>query len=289
MPLPQRSLKSSHRSAALSACRNGLTILELLVVSGTITVLIALILPAVQAARESARRMECANHLKQIGLALHGYHDLLSTFPPGWRDDHLQYSAYGWANGLLPLLDQHDVFNAIHFEERVDFTEHAPLVRTVLKSFQCPSDVAPHRWELRDHDAPQTVLMELPLSNYICVFGTLDPDGTVLEGDGAFIRNRSFRIADFEAGLSNTMFIGERSANHLPGTWFGFLYRGQEAQSRVAGYVNHPPGSAEADESDFSSRHSSGAFFLWGDGHVDFVSQFVDRTVYHSSGTRTAD
>ncbi len=269
--------------------RRGLTILELLVVMAVIAVLVALILPAVQAARESARRIECSNKLKQIGLALHGYHDLLSTFPPGWRDDHQQYSAFAWADGLLPLLEQHDVFNSIQFESRLDAPAHTPIAGVNLKSFQCPSDVAPNRWELRDHSAPHAVLMELPHSNYVSVFGTVDPDGTVLEGDGPFIRNRSFRTADIEGGLSNTIFVGERAASHLPATWFGFIYQGEEAQSRVAGYVHDPPGTDGADESEFSSRHSDGAFFLWGDGHVSFISRSIDRTTYRTYGTRRAE
>lgn len=274
---------------SIVARRRGLTILELLVVMAVISVLVALILPAVQAARESARRIECSNNLKQIGIALHGYHDLLSSFPPGWRDDHQQYSAYAWADGLLPLLEQHEVFNSIHFESRLDDPAHAPIADFNLKSFQCPSDVARYRWELRDHSAPHSVLMELPHSNYVSVFGTCDPDGTVLEGDGPFIRNRSFRAADIEAGLSNTIFVGERAASHLPATWFGFIYQGEEAQSRVSGYVNDPPGADGADESEFSSRHSNGAYFLWGDGHVSFISQFIDRTTYRSYGTRRAE
>jgi hypothetical protein len=254
-----------------------------------IGVLVALVLPAVQAARESARRIECANNLKQIGLALHGYHDLLNTFPPGWRDDHLQHSAYAWANGLLPLLEEHDVFHSIRFEAQFDDQAHAHIPQAVVKTFHCPSDVAPHYWELRDHSPPHAVLMDLPQSNYVGVFGTRDPDGTVLEGDGVFIRNRSIRSAEIEAGLSNTIFVGEREASHLPGTWFGFLYQGDEAQSRVTGYVNLPPGSDGADESEFSSRHGNGAFFLWGDGRTTFVSQFIDRATYLTFGTRDAE
>ena len=280
---------AARRGRVGAARRRGLTILELLVVMAVLGVLVALILPAIQAAREAARRMECSNNLKQIGLALHAYHDLLNTFPPGWRDDHMQSSAYAWSNGLLPLLDQHDAFNRICFEATLDAPQHAPISQFNLKPFQCPSDVAPYHWELRDHSVPHPVLMELPHSNYVSVFGTLDPDGTVLEGDGAFVRNRSFRTADIEAGLSNTMFVGERAASQLPATWFGFLYQGEEAQSRVAGYVNNPPGAEGADESEFSSRHSDGAFFLWGDGHVSFIPTSIDRTTYRSHGTRQAE
>lgn len=265
--------------------RSGLTILELLVVIAIIGVLVALILPAVQSARETARRMQCSNNLKQIGIALHSYHDLLGALPPGWRDDQQGTSAFGWANGLLPVLEQHQVFTEINFEASVNSVEHLKMFDHILSALRCPSDVAPTQFPFTQSGNPANVLMTLPHSNYVAVFGTLDPDGTTQEGNGAFIRNRSIRFNEFTAGLSNVLVVGERSVDLLPATWFGFVYGGEEAQSRVAGYINHPPQHPQTDESEFASRHSGGAFFLWGDGHVSFISGSTDRDTYLSWGT----
>ena len=277
------------QSNILTRHRAALTVLELFVVAAIIAVLVALVLPAVQSARESARRSQCSNRLKQIGIALHGYHDLLSTLPPGWRDDHMGESAFGWINGILPLLEQHSLFEAIDFEGRIDNPLHDSVVQTQLPLLRCPSDVGLWQFPLRDHDTHSVILMSLPLSNYVGVFGTRDPDGTVQEGDGPFIRNRSIRFAEFESGLGSTFLAGERSSDHLAATWFGFLYQGEEAQSRVTGFIRPPPGSDSADESEFSSRHTGGAYFLWGDGRVAFVSEAMDREQYRQLGTLVAE
>ena len=264
--------------------RSGLTILELLVVMAIITVLVALILPAVQAAREAARRLECSNHLKQIGVALHSYHELLGALPPGWRDDHRMHSAYGWTNGVMPFLEQNAVFNRISFSEPLDAPLHLVLAEYRIPQLRCPSDIGPPLFPLFEHDNPSNFLMDLPHSNYIGVFGTLDPDETTDPGNGAFVRNRSVRFTEFENGQSNVVIVGERTAEQLPATWFGFIYGSEEAQSRVAGYINYAPGNDGADECEFSSRHAGGAFFLWGDGRVSFVSETVDRDVYRNWG-----
>lgn len=265
--------------------RRGLTILELLVVFAVIAVLVALILPAVQAARESARRVECSNHLKQIGIALHSYHELLGALPPGWRDDHLMHSAYAWSNGLLPFLEQNAVFNEINFSKPLDAPEHLVMAERRVPALRCPSDIAPPLFALYEHNDPSNFLMDLPHSNYVGVFGTLDPDGTSDPGNGPFVRNRSVRFIEFVNGQSNVLMIGERTAEQLPATWFGFIYGSEEAQSRVAGYVNHAPGHHDADECEFSSRHTGGAFFLWGDGRASFVSETVDQELYREWGT----
>src|SRR5690242_2868723 len=86
--------------------RRGLTVLELLVSIGIIAAIAAMLLPAIASAREAARRIECTNHLRQIGLALHNYHDALHSLPAAWQWDRKQQSAYGWSVPLLPFVDQ---------------------------------------------------------------------------------------------------------------------------------------------------------------------------------------
>ena len=95
----------------MSVKKRGFTLIELLVVIAIIAVLIALLLPAVQAAREAARRTQCKNNLKQIGLALHNYHDNYNTFPPGWvydpnrTADQFNTNMWGWNAFILPMID----------------------------------------------------------------------------------------------------------------------------------------------------------------------------------------
>ena len=121
--------------------RSGFTLIELLVVIAIISVLIALLLPAVQQAREAARRTQCLNHLKQIGLALHNYEDAHRLFPPGWVSSDT--NGFSWMARILPQLDQGNLF------QKIDFTQasHASppnlsVLQTPLNFFRCPTDTA---------------------------------------------------------------------------------------------------------------------------------------------------
>jgi prepilin-type N-terminal cleavage/methylation domain-containing protein len=130
--------------------RRGFTLVELLIVIAIIGMLVSLLLPAVQAAREAARRTECANNLKQIGLALQAYHDARRGFPPGWLwappADQSGGSSWAWSVFILPYLER----NSLYDELRVD--DGSALVPppgdprdTLLPMFVCPSDVGPDR------------------------------------------------------------------------------------------------------------------------------------------------
>src|SRR5262249_6206904 len=126
--------------------RHGFTLIELLVVIAIIAVLIALLLPAVQSAREAARRIQCVNNLKQIGLALHNYHDSFGTFPlgavmgPGWVNDSNHLS---WRGLILPQLEGGPLYNAINLDHDVGSLSGAvafTVWMTAHASFLCPSD-----------------------------------------------------------------------------------------------------------------------------------------------------
>jgi len=140
--------------------RRGFTLVELLVVIAIIGVLVALLLPAVQAARESARRTQCANNLKQIGLALHGHHDVHRRFPPGYKSyatsngsgpaaasiDPSTWDAapgWGWASFALPFLEQNNASEAIDYNLPIWDPSHAGLIQTQFSVFLCPSSSGP--------------------------------------------------------------------------------------------------------------------------------------------------
>jgi len=132
----------------LRAPRRGFTLIELLVVIAIIAVLIALLLPAVQAAREAARRSQCINNLKQLGIAMHNYHDSRGAFPPGaMRND--TWSDWSAHTMILPYIEQPALFNAINFgpatgnagaQPGVDANGNTTVQRAVINGFLCPSD-----------------------------------------------------------------------------------------------------------------------------------------------------
>ena len=220
--------------------RRGFTLIELLVVIAIIAVLIALLLPAVQQAREAARRSQCKNNLKQLGLAMHNYHDVFNKFPPGYVDTHSNYStgnppnafsangAWSWGAMILPYLDQAPIFNllavgnigpdSITSTTATDATtvNRRNALKTPLQALLCPSDTAPATNSTRTVNG-----LEVASSAYVAVNGNWhvvgDKNGTFSPVDGksgptgSFFRNSSVSLRDLTDGSSNTIFIGERA------------------------------------------------------------------------------
>lgn len=139
-------LSSRH---TLSRRSRGFTLIELLVVIAIIAVLIALLLPAVQQAREAARRTQCRNNLKQLGLALHNYHDNNQVFPMGfsdsvWGNTEVLGDGWAWGAAILPFIDQAPLFNQFNFNTNPYMTGgNQALIATPLAAFSCPSDIKP--------------------------------------------------------------------------------------------------------------------------------------------------
>lgn len=280
-------MRSASAAGIAPRGRRGLTVLELLVTIGIIGVLIALLLPAIASAREAARRVECSNHLRQIGLALHNYHDALGSLPAAWQWDRRQQSAYSWSVSLLPFVDQSPLLATIDRGACNSSTVNSSAREMSLSIFLCPSDVAPHSFELVE-GRPGLPDVPFPTSNYIGVYGTTEPDDIrpTPAGDGSFINSRPVRFNEFTRGLSCTFILGERPVSMLPASWLGFDDRDEDAQCRVVGEAFAGPNCRQCDECEFGSRHGGVSEFLWGDGHVQSVSASVDQTVYRQMSRR---
>lgn len=193
--------------------RRAFTLIELLVVIGIIAVLVALLAPAVQQAREAARRVQCKNNLKQYGIALHNYHDSHRVFPPGFI---LRLpSTYANATiSLLPYFEQSALAGRYNMNLPWEF-QSSEIARTVVSTFVCPSNTG-------DNPATNVLLQvlgapvgsSLAISNYLFCKGSNDawcvaPFGLLTQGRGMFDQNRSASLANVSDGTSNTLAVGE--------------------------------------------------------------------------------
>ncbi len=278
--------------------RTGFTLVELLVVITIIGILVALLLPAVQSAREAARRTKCFNNLKQVALAIHNYHDSLQMFPSGWIGDDPNtklpwaegHSGWGWNAMLLPFLEQSTLHDGIDFNYAVGHTRNRGQVQATIDTLRCPSDTNKKLFELPiSGGSPLT----LTISNYVGNFGTVEledyenaPPGVLAVGDGFFHHNSRLRIADIKDGTSHTLAVGERNSRRGFSTWPGVVSGADEAMARVVGVADHVPNDAHTHFEDFSSEHPSGANFAFADGSVQLIHENIDLAVYRALATR---
>jgi len=287
--------------------RSGFTLVELLVVIAIIGILIALLLPAVQAAREAARRASCSNNLKQIGLALHMYHDTNKCLPPGWiafnpssgQPHWFGQPGWGWAARILPFMEETAVYkNLVHFELPITDSANGEARLTEIPTFRCPSDAGEGTFVLEGGGpyvgSGSFSPVELAVGNYLGVFGILDfhdvcPSGNC-DGGGPLIFQKAIRFRDMTDGLSQTFTVGERSRKLAPGTWVGLVTGGLHAPARIVGVATYPPNSEVEEEHyyhNFSSRHPSGTHFLSADGSVKLITETIDAKIYHGLCTRS--
>jgi len=314
---------NSRRSRGGEPRRRGFTLIELLVVIAIIGTLVALLLPAVQAAREQARRAHCQNNLKQIGLALAQYADRHGSLPPGYlsRYDPIVRKevgpGWGWASMILPELEQQAVSNFIQFDTSI----HSPsqlTVRTIpLGVFFCPTDSMPLRWTATDGQAwlymgkvytSNYPICDIAGSNYVGVFGIGEPG---VDGEGVFYRDSFVRPTDIRDGMTYTMAVGERSLNLNAGrgsaTWVGAVpnaqlwscapdpydpdggtCRREDASGMILGHTGEGrgPGDPKGDVNQFLSRHGRACYFLFCDGHVSYIQGSINYATYKAMSTR---
>jgi prepilin-type N-terminal cleavage/methylation domain-containing protein len=210
------------------------TLIELLVVIAIIGLLIALLLPAVQAAREAARRIQCTNNLKQIGLALHGYLGVWQSFPPAYlaRPVTGLELGPGWAWGtlILPYLEERTLYDSANFDfsyGNPDITDAAGLIglfanatarRVGISVFLCPSGGG---GEGPLDLGPGSGSVDGTAGQYIASAGWIDSSRSPIQGTGVFYPNSRVSVADIADGTGGTLMIGERSRNLADATWSG--------------------------------------------------------------------
>jgi prepilin-type N-terminal cleavage/methylation domain-containing protein/prepilin-type processing-associated H-X9-DG protein len=282
--------------------RNAFTLVELLVVIGIIGLLVALLLPAVQAAREAARRLTCNNNMKQIGLALHNYHGSFGTFPMGWiglaqgsgRAPHAEGGpGWGWAKQILPYMEQNAIYDGIDDTLPIAHPINRPARETLLADYQCPSNANSQAFfRLQPEDPAHGSPLSIPTANYVGMFGTNEledceglPLGVTCRGNGPFFHNSSTKFADFSDGTSNTLIVGERYSKFGESTWVGAVPHAEESFARILAIADHAPNSAGGHLDDPGSYHPSGTNFTFGDGSVKIIAETIDLELYHALAT----
>ncbi|MHC4404035.1 MAG: DUF1559 domain-containing protein [Planctomycetota bacterium] len=284
--------------------RPGFTIVEILVVIAIIGILIALLLPAIQSAREAARRMRCSKNLNQIGLAMHVYHDGHKTFPPGYISVAAGDEEWGWPVFLFPHMELENPYDELDVSHtrltevlRMTGDEGAyrrDVLTTHLDEFRCPSDTTADQLPstLRHFRGNANSSIEPGTSNYIGVSGLFDRSAA-LENNGVLYGNSRVSINDLADGASKTFMVGERGKRCAAGAWCGnrdpFSRSATGAyyvQGRVSIKLNAPEHLDDGCQEGFSSPHPRGANFLTCGRSVHFIA---DNITFSNAGIDVYD
>jgi prepilin-type N-terminal cleavage/methylation domain-containing protein/prepilin-type processing-associated H-X9-DG protein len=289
--------------------RSGFTLIELLVVIAIIGTLIGLLVPAVQRVREAASRLKCSNNLHQIGLALQMYHDRNNGFPPGYQtkvapDNSDLGPGWGWAAYLLDDLEQNTIKQQIRFDLQISDPANAAVRVLPVPILLCPSEVRDLPFTVVD--ANGNPICDVGRSSYVAMNGVLGVSSDAFDNNGAFLRNKTMRIRDIKDGLSNTLFVGERSSGMSDVTWTGAVtgavvpaIRYPDSASQLAfaesapalvlahGSRDHLPNNPLVFDADAtSSNHMGGVNFLFGDGSVRVINNSINGLTYEALLTR---
>jgi len=305
----------------VSRGRSGFTLVELLVVIAIIGILIGLLLPAINAAREAGRRTACTDNLKQIGLALINCHDETGSFPPGYRATGTYVdgatdttSGWSWAACILPYMEERAAYRAISLSLPVESPKNAAAIQTVIKTFICPSDMPPQAAFSVTDGFSISIATAAP-SSYAACCGSDASDTFDATGTGIFYRNSKTRMADITDGASHTIMVGERAWAYAKGIWVGAIQDAVIMRGALNTNPGSPNGSAPAATlvlshchlintendtdgglDDYSSLHPGGANVVYADGSVHFIisipsdnpdgSYSANSLIFQTLGTR---
>lgn len=279
--------------------------IELLVVIAIIGILVALLLPAVQQAREAARRTTCRNNLKQLGLSLHNYHDAHQVLPPGYTyrldastTPPCNGAGFSWGAMSLPFVEQSNVYQQFNWNLPIfNPANQMPRERS-LPVYLCPNDAVSSGGFVEMGPTPERYAM----ASYVANFGPPDLDATQEKRDGVFSRNSRTRFGDISDGMSNTLMMGERAngpfrrgiphGNHVTyeTTWCCAV-RDWDDPADDHGHMilfqtGHVPNDGLSDDRDVSAPHVGYANFLLCDGSVRAFSESIDFGMYQSLSTK---
>ena len=274
---------------------SGFTLVELLVVIAIIGILIGMLLPAVQQVREAARRIDCSNKSRQLGLAVLNHESAHRTFPPGWQViDTDDLTGWGWSAIVLPFLEADNVAAQIDFRAPVD--SNGDIIRQSLPVFLCTSDPAADILDLDIDDSTivgnggsgtrntpsSSGSLSVARSNYSGVFGTLEVSENPERGNGTFYANSRTGFNSIRDGSSNTMMIGERRNDLGAVTWTGAISDVAEPFSRIVGAADLPPNASEDRFENFRSYHPGGINVTLADGSTQFINDSIDQQTFRA-------
>lgn len=314
-----RVLGISSEEHLMSVRKRGFTLIELLVVIAIIAVLVAILLPAVQQARQAARRVQCSNNMKQLGLAMHNYHETSNVLPYAW--DTFEGS---WHCQILPQIEMTALYNTLIWSDGGNGnwnsgSANTKACETFVPTFLCPSYAGKSKYN------NEGIAERRPSSYRVCSSSNAVSDdvSTIPAGhplvaleqvnlNGLFWGCSSVRFADVSDGLSNTIMIGESFTDQdyskdgqamdywqfgapqtgpwAPGNDSGTEY--SEVTGSTYGPINarlQPSVHGVIQEMTFGSYHAGGAFFAMGDGSVKFLSENIDLTTYQGFGSRNGN
>jgi type II secretory pathway pseudopilin PulG len=274
-----RSCQNPTRRGAGGTRTDGFTLIDLAVTIGVMAVIIALLLPAVQRAREAARRLQCKNNLRQLGLGLHLYHDAHRGFPAG------SLNSWSWIAQMLPEMEQANGQRQLNFrldlEQSVLAGTDVAFADALVPFLMCPSD--PNDQSI--YISPQFLGQRFAHTNYLGTQSDPDTNATGMFGIETFIRLR-----DVVDGTSQTLFVGERGIDFKPSTKgeFGWWILGAPLESfmTVTDGLQQGPSSDLDSVKRWWSYHDGCASFLFVDGSVRFLNDTMDPQTFASLGSR---
>jgi len=258
-------------SKSHSSFRAAFTLVELLVVIAIIGILVALLLPAVQAARESARRLQCSNNLKQLALGCHTYQTSFSVFPPGHTD--YRGNEHSWCTLILPSLEQQALYDQVDFAVKWNHANNRLVKEFNLAAQLCPSSTHkdPGQGDYGGINGPRG-LPGLPSG---WAHGQSFAAG-IMVAIGPSVTNGPISAAHVRDGLSNTLIIAE-DAGRTDGNRFWM-----DAHQT---YAQHGPINKSRSNEIFSD-HPGGAMAAFADGHVQFLQETTELSVVDTIATR---